>query len=311
MHRNLPLNRILMVSIGFVVTAALLSACGSAAKPLAPGKVAIVAAENEYGNVASQIGGRYVTVTSIESNPNTDPHDYEVTPSVPSDIAAASIVVQNGVGYDGWIGAIEQSSPNPHRVVISAQQLLGWPTSTPNPHLWYNPLTMPLVARALVTDLSTIQPQHAAYFRSNEAAFLVSLRSWSAAVASFKATFQGVTVATTEPVGDYLLNAMGIDNLTPWLLQADIMNNVDPSPQNVTTQEALFSQHEVKVFVYNQQVTDSTTASFVRDAENAHIPVVGVYETMPTPGFTYQSWMLAETQAITRAVEFGTSTQKL
>lgn len=297
--------------IGLIVAAATLSACGSSAPAAAPGKISIIAAENEYGNVASQIGGRYVSVTSIESNPNTDPHDYEVTPSVPAELSGARIVIQNGVGYDGWITAIEASTPSAHRKIISAQQLLGWPTSTPNPHLWYNSSTMPLVAGALVTDLSDIDPAHAAYFKANDVAFLKALKPWYAAVASFAARYEGTPVATTEPVGDYLLEALGIDNLTPWSLQADIMNNVDPTPQSVTTQEALFAQHKVKVFVYNQQVTDALTASFIADAEAAHIPVVGVYETMPTPGYDYQTWMLAETQAISRAVASGTSTQKL
>jgi zinc/manganese transport system substrate-binding protein len=304
-------RRPLVLVLGLVVATMALAACGSSAPVAAKGTIPIVAAENEYGNIASQIGGKYVSVTSIESNPNTDPHDYEVTPSVPAEIAVARIVIQNGVGYDGWMDSIEQSTPSPHRDVISAQQLLGWPTSTPNPHLWYNSSTMPLVASALVTDLSAIAPQHAAYFKSNQATFLASLKPWYAAVASFAAKYEGTPVATTEPVGDYLLEAMGIDNMTAWSLQADIMNNVDPTPQGVSFQESLFAQHKVKVFVYNQQVTDSTTASFVRDAENAHIPVVGVYETMPVPGYDYQTWMLAETEAITRAVEHGTSTQKL
>jgi zinc/manganese transport system substrate-binding protein len=302
--------RIALVT-GLVGTAGLLSACGSSAPASAPGKIAIVAAENEYGNVASQIGGKYVSVNSIESNPNTDPHDYEVTPSVPAEVAAARIVIQNGVGYDTWMNTIEASAPNSKRYVIEAQELLGWPTDTPNPHLWYNAATMPDVAAALVTDLSKIQPDHASYFKANEAAFLNALKPWYAAVAAFAAAYEGTPVATTEPVGDYLLEAMGIDNMTKWSLQADIMNNVDPTPEDVSYQQSLFSQHKVKVFVYNQQVTDSLTASFVTDAERAHIPVVGVYETMPVPGYDYQSWMLAETLALTRAVEHGTSTQKL
>lgn len=304
------ITRSVLVSI-IVGAGGLLSACGSSAPAATAGKVAIVAAENEYGNVAAQIGGKYVSVTSIESNPNTDPHDYEVTPSVPAEVSAARIIIQNGVGYDSWMNTIESASPNPKRYVISAQNLLGWPTNTPNPHLWYNSSTMPLVAGALVTDLSKIQPDHAAYFAANKATFLKALKPWYDAVAAFAAHYEGTPVATTEPVGDYLLEAMGIDNLTHWTLQADIMNNVDPTPQDVVYQESLFAQHKVKVFVYNQQVTDSLTASFVTDAERAHIPVVGVYETMPTPGYNYQSWMLAETQALTRAVKDGTSTQKL
>jgi zinc/manganese transport system substrate-binding protein len=118
-------------------------------------------------------------------------------------------------------------------------------------------------------------------------------------------------VAVTEPVGDYMLQAAGTKILTPFPLQADIMNGVDPSPQDVAFEDGLFSGHKVKVFVYNQQVTDSVTASFLATAQRYGIPVVGVYETMPTPGYSYQTWMLAEVHALLKAVADKTSTEKL
>ncbi len=118
-------------------------------------------------------------------------------------------------------------------------------------------------------------------------------------------------MATTEPVADYMLQAAGIDNLTPFSMQADIMNGTDPAPQAVSLQNALFSDHRVKAFVYNQQVTDSVTQEFLDHARAAGVPVVGVYETMPTPGYDYQSWMMAELQALQRAVADGKSTTKL
>ena len=118
-------------------------------------------------------------------------------------------------------------------------------------------------------------------------------------------------MATTEPVADYMLQAAGADNLTPFTFQADVMNGTDPSPQDVALQKSLFTGHKVKVFLYNQQVTDSLTQSLIKLANQNDIPVVGVYETMPTPGYTYQSWMLAEVSALKKAVTDKTSTQKL
>ena len=118
-------------------------------------------------------------------------------------------------------------------------------------------------------------------------------------------------MATTEPVGDYMLQAAGTVNLTPFGFQADIMNGVDPAPQDVTLQNGLFSGHRVKAFLYNQQVTDSLTESFLAKAKQYGIPVVGVYETMPTPGYNYQSWMLAEVNALQRAVAEHVSTETL
>src|ERR1700685_4475881 len=153
---------------------------------------------------------------------------------------------------------------------------------------------MPKVANAHADARAAIQPAHAAYFKANAKSFIASLDSWYSAIAAFKRAYAGVPVATTEPVADYLLTAVGADNLTPWTFQADIMNGVDPSPQVLASQKALFTGHKVKVFLYNQQVTDPLTESLITLADENGIPVVGVYETMPVPGYDYQTWMLTE-----------------
>ena len=303
--------------------ALLVSAAGLAATPTSPtrarpraangssGLIAAVGAENEYANVISQIGGRYVRVAAVESNPNTDPHTFEASPSVAALVSTARLVVQNGLGYDTYMNNIEAASPSSSRRVIDVQQLLGLPDSTPNPHLWYRPSTMPAVAKALVADLSAIEPTEHAYFQANATRFDDSLKPWYAALQAFAADYPKTPVATTEPVGDYMLAAAGTVDLTPFTLQADIMNGVDPAPQAVTLEDSLFSKHLVKAFVYNQQVTDTLTASFLAEAKRDGVPVVGVYETMPTPGYDYQSWMLAEVNALRRAVADKVSTQKL
>jgi zinc/manganese transport system substrate-binding protein len=275
------------------------------------GTITAIGAENEYTNVIQQVGGKYVTADAIMSNPNTDPHTFEASPSVAREMSQASLIVQNGVGYDTWANTIENAAPSSSRKVIDVQNLLGLPDSTPNPHLWYNPTTMPKVANAIATDLAALQPAHAAYFKANAATFIKSLTAWNTALAAFKAAHPGTPVATTEPVADYMLQAAGADNLTPFTFQASIMNGNDPSPQDVAIQKSLFTQHKVKVFLYNQQVTDSLTESYIKLAQENHIPVVGVYETMPTPGYTYQSWMGAEVSALNKAVTSNVSTQHL
>ncbi len=275
------------------------------------GVISAVGAENQYADVISQVGGRYVSAASVESNPNTDPHTYEASPSVAREVSEASLVVENGLGYDTFMERIESASPNSARKVINAQRLLGLPDSTANPHLWYGPRTMPAVAAAVAADLSQLAPAHAAYFQANARAFDASLRPWQQALSAFARRYPGTTVATTEPVGDYMLEAAGIENLTPFSMQADIMNGTDPAPQDVTLQESLLSGHRVKVLVHNEQVTSTLTESFVADARRNGVPVVGVYETMPTPGYDYQTWMLAELRALERAVGQGTSTERL
>jgi zinc/manganese transport system substrate-binding protein len=294
--------------------AASAAGCGSSgASTDADGSTVInaIGAENEYANVLSQIGGRYVHVSSILNNPNTDPHTFEASPSVAAEVSAAQLIVQNGVGYDTFMNKIESASPNSKRKVIIVQDLLGLPAETPNPHLWYSPRTMPAAATAMAAALSALQPAHKAYFQSNMRKFDRSLTPWLKAIAAFKAKYKGVTAATTEPVADYLLTAMGIRNLTPFTFQADIMNGVDPSPQDIALENSFFSQHKVKLFAYNQQVVDALTTSIRGNALKDGVPVVGVYETMPTPGYDYQSWMLAEVRAIDKAVAGKISTQKL
>ena len=299
--------------VGGAALAGLVAGCGSDASlaHTGSGGIAAVGAENEYANVISQIGGRYVTVTAIESNPNSDPHSFEASPSVAQAVSSARLVVQNGLGYDSYMNRIEAASPSAARKVIDVQTLLGVPDSTPNPHLWYAPRTMPAVAGAIAADLGKLAPQHGAYFAANARRFEDSLASWDAALRQFAARHPHTPVATTEPVGDYMLQAAGTDNLTPFGLQADIMNGVDPALQDVTLEKALFSDHRVKALLYNQQVTDSLTQSFLSVARQNRIPVVGVYETMPTPGYNYQSWMLAEVRALNRAITTGASTTRL
>jgi zinc/manganese transport system substrate-binding protein len=267
----------------------------------ASGKIVAVGAESQYANVIAQVGGLYVTSSAVMSNPSTDPHSFEASIAVAREVGSARLVVHNGLGYDAFMNTIESAVPDSGRTVIDVQRLLGLPDSTPNPHLWYDPATMPRVAEAIATALSAIQPSHAAYFKANAAAFAASMKPLDAAVAAVKAAHPGVHVAVTEPVADYLLTALGADNLTRWTFQADIMNGVDPSPQDVAAQRELFTGHKVTAFLYNQQVTDALTESFIGLAEQNHIPVVGVYETMPA-GYDYQTWILSEVQDLGKAV---------
>jgi zinc/manganese transport system substrate-binding protein len=296
--------------LGLLGALAVAGCGGSANGASADGKISAVGAENEYANVIEQIGGKYVDVSAVESDPNTDPHSFEASVSVAQQVSRADVVVQNGLGYDSYMEKIESASSSDSRQVIDVQELLGLPDSTPNPHLWYKPETMPAVAKQLVADFSELQPEHKAYFAANLTKFEGSLEPWLAGLEEFSTKFPGAAVATTEPVADYMLEAAGIENLTPFTMQADIMNDTDPAPQAVALQESFFTEEKADAFVYNQQVTDSITEKFLGSAPDNGVPVVGVYETMPT-GYTYQRWMEAELKALEEAVAHGKSTEEL
>ncbi|HZR55108.1 MAG TPA: zinc ABC transporter substrate-binding protein [Streptosporangiaceae bacterium] len=292
-------------------SAAAIDPPGEASGSSSAGAIVAIGAENQYADVIGQVGGRYVNATAIMSNPNNDPHTFEASPRVAQEVGGAQLVVQNGLGYDGFMNTIENAAPSGSRKVIDVQRLLGLPDSTPNPHLWYKPGTMAAVATAIAADLTAIEPAHGAYFKTNAAAFAGKLAAWTDALSAFKTKYPETAVATTEPVADYMLQAAGTVNLTPWSFQAAIMNGNDPSPQDLAIVQRLFTGRKVKAFLYNQQVTDSLTESFITLAHQNGIPVVGVYETMPTPGYDYQSWMLAEVTALTNAVATKKSTEHL
>ncbi|HEY0280325.1 MAG TPA: zinc ABC transporter substrate-binding protein [Solirubrobacterales bacterium] len=307
--------RLALVVLALLVLVLVLAVAGcgggsSTASASSEGKIGVVGAENEYANVAEQIGGEHVEVSAIMSDPNTDPHTFEASASVAQEVSGAEVLIENGVGYDSFMEKIESASSNSSRKVINVQELLGLPDSTPNPHLWYKPETMPAVAKQLVADFSELQPEHKAYFEAKLKKFEASLEPWLEGLEDFTTKFPGAAVATTEPVADYMLEAAGIENLTPFTMQADIMNDADPAPQAIDEQESFFSEKKADAFVYNQQVTDSITEKFLESAAANDVPVVGVYETMPT-GYTYQRWMMAELKGLEEAVGNGKSTEKL
>ncbi|MFT8364146.1 MAG: zinc ABC transporter substrate-binding protein [Sporolactobacillus sp.] len=288
---------------------ALVSGCSNSTGA-SSGKIIAVGAENEYADVISQIGGKYVDVTGIMSNPETDPHTYEASTKDASTISKATLIVQNGLGYDDFMNKLEKGSPTSKRTVITVAQSLGYPDDTKNPHLWYKPDTMTRVASLVEKQLSKQMPGKKNYFKQRLQTFNHSLNGWYRELDHFKKAYGKTGVAVTEPVSDYLLQAGGLTIKTPWSFQASVMNGTDPSPQDVKTQQDLFTHKRVKVFLYNRQAVDDATTALLKLAKSNKIPVVGVYETMPLH-YHYQQWMEAETKAIVRALKTGQSTESL
>jgi zinc/manganese transport system substrate-binding protein len=261
-----------------------------------------VGLESQYANVMAQIGGPFVQVIAIESDPNTDPHEFELSPDVAKALYGADVIVANGLGYDDWA---DRLLAHARGTVISAQAVRHLPDAAPNPHLWYDPATMPAVARAVAAAYAARDPAHAAQYAANEKTFEASLQPWLAQLAQVKRTYAGTPVAVTEPVADDMVQAAGLRIATPFSLQAAIMNGTDPAPQDVSTQQELLGGAKVRVFLYNQQVTDALTVSFRATAKKAGVPVLGVYELMPADAKTYQQWMERETAALAQDLAAG------
>jgi len=275
----------------------------------AGGVIFVVASTNVYGDVIQQIGGSRVAVTSMLSDPNTDPHAYESSTNDARAVAKATLVVQNGLGYDAFMGKLEAASPNSRRVVYDAGAALGYKPGD-NPHIWYAPTTMPRVAMFIAAELARQDPADRLLFAANLRTFRASLIPWTDLIATTRRRFGSVPVAITEPVFGYGATALGLKILTPPSFALAMQQGIDPSPQDVQTEERLFTQNKVRCFFYNQQAVAPITVTLIGLARSGRIPIVGVYETKP-PAKTYQQWMLAEVQATALALSRGASTEKL
>lgn len=271
----------------------------NAAPALAAGPVPIVAAENFYGDVARQIGGPGVHATSILSNPDEDPHLFEVSPSVARAISEAKFVIYSGIDYDPWMTKLLGAARNSDRTVIVVADLVGKKTGD-NPHIWYDPETMLTLAKVLAGDLSAADPAHARDYQDRLARFQQSMKPIEAKIAALHERLAGTPVTATEPVFGYMFAALGMQ-VRNQSFQLSVMNNTEPSASDVAAFENDLKTHQVKLLVYNSQTSAPIAERMMKLAKASHIPVVGAAETEP-PGKTYQQWMTSELDAVDRAL---------
>jgi zinc/manganese transport system substrate-binding protein len=264
---------------------------GQGTASAADGKIAVVAAENFYGDVARQIGGDRVVVTSILSNPDQDPHLFETSPSTIREIAGAQVVVSNGADYDPWMDKLLKAAPKTSRSVIIAADLMH-KNAGDNPHLWYDPATMPVVAKALADAFAAADGDHAEFYAARLKAFIASLEPVNSKIATIRGKFSGVAVTATEPVFAYMANALNL-TMRNQRLQLAIMNQTEPGASDVAAFEHDLATHAVRAMFYNKQAPDKIVRRLIELARTANVPVVPVTETCP-PGLSYQDWVLGE-----------------
>ena len=265
----------------------------------AAGPISIVAAENFYGDVARQIGGASVTVTSILSNPDQDPHLFEATPSVARNISAARIVVYNGIGYDPWMEKLLGASRRPDRRAIVVAPL-GARAAGDNPHVWYDTQTVLAYAAVLTEVLAAEDPAGAAGFRQRLVGFQASMRPVQSKIAALRARVAGTPVTATEPVFGYMFDALGLRSRDQ-SFQLSVMNGTEPSAADIAAFENGLKTHQVKLLIYNSQASDPTAARMRSIAKAAGIPIVGATETEPA-GMHYQAWMTSAVEAVDQAL---------
>ncbi|GAA4267457.1 metal ABC transporter solute-binding protein, Zn/Mn family [Frondihabitans peucedani] len=266
------------------------------------GAIRVVASTDVYGDIASQIGGSAVAVTSILTNPNQDPHGFEADAKTQLAISKAQIIMENGGGYDDYVDTM-RSSTSSKAVLIDAVKLSGF---TPidgelNEHVFYDYPTMVKVANALAADLAKEAPSKAESFFDNAAAFRASMTRLESQTAALKAEHSGDDVSYTEPVPGYLFDAVGLKNVTPGAFSHAVEEGDDVPPRALNDTLKLMSGKKVALLAYNEQASSPETSQVQKAAEKAGVPVVPVTETLPK-GDDYQTWQQANIDALKAAL---------
>jgi zinc/manganese transport system substrate-binding protein len=290
-----------LLAIAVVVLAFGLAACGQQVGG-SSSALQVVAAENFWGSVVSQLGGSHVHVTSIISSPDIDPHDYESKPSDGRALARARYVLVNGLGYDGWADRALAANRSTGRRVLRVQDLLALKDSD-NPHRWYSPDDVLRVIDRITADLKELDPANASSYDTQRAAFLeTGLRAYRSAADEIKRNFAGVAVGATESVVVPLVESLGLRLASPASFLNAIAEGADPTPQDKAAMEAQIRQHQIRVLLVNKQNLTPDVQRLVEAARGANVPVVEVTETLSPPNATFQEWQTAQLQALAKAL---------
>ena len=296
----MPRTAALVVALATTTVAA--AGCGDGTPPTEPGVVRVVAAENFWGDIAEQIGGRHVEVTSLIDSPTADPHLFESDPRAAASIAAAQLVIDNGLGYDGFVERTLKAVGGHARHVLTVGDVLGMARAgEANPHVWYDTAALPKVARAIAAELTALDPADRLAFDSGAKRFIRSLDPLLATIATMKERYAGTPVAYTERVPGYLLKAAGLVSTAPASFSQALEDGNDPSPGDAASFERAIKDHDIRVLIYNAQVADALTERLKQLADDSGVPVVGMTETMPA-GTTFQAWQLRQDRELLRAL---------
>lgn len=261
----------------------------------------VVAAENFWGSIAAQLGGAHVSVTSIVSDPNADPHEYESNTADARAFAAAQYVILNGAGYDSWGQKLLDANPTDGRTVFTVANLLG-KRDGDNPHFWYNPDYVRQVADRITSVYKKLDPADATYFTQQRSAFETATKPYFDRIAAIRATFAGQKVGATESIFVYMAGALGLDLISPPAFMQAVSEGNDPPASSVAEFQRQIAQRQITVLVYNVQTATDVTNTLKQLAAQQNIPVVGVSETMQPPDTTFQDWQYAQLLTLQNAL---------
>jgi zinc/manganese transport system substrate-binding protein len=298
-------RRILALAL-VVAVVGVLAACSPKTSGGADGKPSVVAAENFWGSIASQLGGARVNVTSIIDNPNADPHDYEPTAADARAFATASFVIENGVGYDPWAQRLLDANPVSGRDVLNVGTFVGEPVGG-NPHRWYSPSNVEEVIGAITSEYKKMDPNDAAYFDQQRSSFETKgLAQYHATISEIKTKYAGTPVGASESIFALMAPALGLRLITPPAFLTAISEGTEPTAADKATIDHQISSHEIAVYVYNRQNATSDVQRQIEEARAAGIPITTITETLVPAGATFQDWQVAQLRSLAAALHRAT-----
>ena len=275
---------------------------GSTASSPRGGKVEVVAAENFWGSIATQVGGDHAHVTSIITNPDTDPHAYEAKPDDAKMVASAKYVIVNGAGYDAWLPKLLEANPVAGRQVLTVGDILGKKAGD-NPHFWYSPDYVTQVIDRITADLKKLDTADAVYFDQQNSTYkTLGLKDYKDTIATTMAKFAGTPVGATESIFVYMSRALGLNLITPPDYMKAISEGTDPSAADKATIDQQIATKAIKVLVFNSQNTTPDVNAFVDKAKARGIQVSSLTETLSPAGTTFQDWQTAQLKALLKAL---------
>ncbi len=259
-----------------------------------------MAAENFYGDIVQQLGAGHVSVVSILSDPNVDPHEFESSVQNGMEVSKAQLVIENGADYDTWMDKLLSASPNPNRIVLTAAKVASNPLQD-NPHLWYGIDNIQTIAQNITADLEKLDGTHKADYDAALTKFQSSLIPVQQKITEIKNKYNGTPVGLTETIFLYQTQPIGLKVMTPFEFEKAVAEGNDPPADLVVTANDQVTNCEIKVLIYNVQTVTPITTNLQNEAKQNNIPIVPVSETMPA-GKTYQSWMLDQLNELEQAL---------
>jgi len=169
---------------------------------------------SEWGALAYQLVGADAKVVSLLTDPNADPHEHEATISDAASVAQASVVLENGAGYDTWLEQLV-SAQGSKAAVINVGKLMNV-ASVRTPFV-----LQPLAAIKFVKALTKLLAHRRGYanIEVRSTKLLAQLNAIQSSVESMATRCDHVKVAATEDVTSYLLEDARLDIVTPEALR--------------------------------------------------------------------------------------------